>query len=217
MSKTAIIIPARYGSSRLEGKPLIESSNRAAPINTIFLSRGKVYLSRINLFSLIVKIDVSITFGITTVSNLFVKELFRLCSANHELTATKCTSELFKKDFSFQDLKLLKKIKPNVSLLNLELKIGTEDAILTSFIVFLISTGISILLPHVIKRYDKNKYKYLITPLYFQKNLYQIKLNCIIEIKLVHIINMIYIFIKKRRSDKNERTSNRRPYDYSYE
>lgn len=121
------------------------------------------------------------------------------------------------KDFSFQDLKLLKKIKPNVSLLNLELKIGTEDAILTSFIVFLISTGISILLPHVIKRYDKNKYKYLITPLYFQKNLYQIKLNCIIEIKLVHIINMIYIFIKKRRSDKNERTSNRRPYDYSYE
>ena len=122
------------------------------------------------------------------------------------------------KDFSFQDLKLLKKIKPNVSLLNLELKIGTEDAILTSFIVFLISTGISILLPHVIKRYDKNKYKYLITPLYFQKNLYQIKLNCIIEIKLVHIINIIYTLLKKGKSDKNERaTSNRKSYGYSYE
>ena len=28
MTKTAIIIPARYGSSRLEGKPLIEVASK---------------------------------------------------------------------------------------------------------------------------------------------------------------------------------------------
>ena len=58
---------------------------------------------------------------------------------------------------------------------------------------------------------------YDIKPIYKDKNLYEISLNCIIEVKMVHIINMIYKIVKKRRSDKNERTSNRRAYDNSDE
>ena len=48
------------------------------------------------------------------------------------------------------------------------------------------------------------------------KNEYYISLDSIISIKIVHIINSMLIFVKKGR-DKNERTSNRRPYAYSYE
>lgn len=123
----------------------------------------------------------------------------------------------FEKDFKLKDLKELSKLNAKLSYFNLKMKLGTEDAILTSFIVCFISSFISLLLPHVIKKYQKNQYDYMIQPLYLYKNLYEIKFNCIIEVKIVHIINISYIFWKKRRVDKNERTSNRRSYGYSYE
>ena len=39
----------------------------------------------------------------------------------------------------------------------------------------------------------------------------------IFEIKTVNIINIIWNLKKKERRNENERTSNRRAYDYSYE
>ena len=122
------------------------------------------------------------------------------------------------KNFQLKDLKEIRKLNPEVSYFNLELKAGTEDAVLTSFIIFAISTFISILLPHVIKKYDADKYRYEIVPLYINQNVYEMKLNCIIQIKMVHIINIIYVFLKKRRVDSYEqRASNRRTYGYSHE
>ena len=109
------------------------------------------------------------------------------------------------------------KSEPQISFLDLHLKIGTEDVIITSFIVFIISTLISVILPYKIKEYQKDKYKYSIKPIYMNKNMYEIKFSCIFEVKMVHIINIIYVFLKRRRGDKNERTSNRRSYGYSYE
>lgn len=123
----------------------------------------------------------------------------------------------FKKDFQVKDLKMVKKIDPKISYLNLKTGIGVEDVVATSFIIFIISTLIAILLPYTIKKYEKDKYHYEILPLYLNKNAYEIKLDCIIEVKMVHIINIGYVFLKKRRVDKNERTSNRRSYGYSYE
>ena len=121
-------------------------------------------------------------------------------------------------DFKLEDLKYIKTLQPKFSYLNFKVKIGVEDAVLTSFIIFTISTIISILLPYTIKKYEKDKYYYQILPLYINKNAYEIKLNCIIEVKMVHIINIIYVLVKKRRVGKNEqRTSNRRTYGYSYE
>lgn len=124
----------------------------------------------------------------------------------------------FRKSFKSEDLKNIKILQPKISYLNFKVKLGTEDAVLTSSIIFAISTIISILLPYRIKKYDKDKYYYQILPVYINKNVYEIKLDCIIEIKMVHIINIIYVLSKKRRVDKNEqRTSNRRSYGYSYE
>ena len=121
-------------------------------------------------------------------------------------------------NFKFEDLKQLKTLDPKISYLNFLVKVGVEDTILTTFIIFVISTIISILLPYTIKKYEKDKYYYQILPLYINKNVYEIKLDCIIEVKMVHIINIIYVFLKKRRVDSNEqRASNRRTYGYSYE
>lgn len=121
-------------------------------------------------------------------------------------------------NFRIEDLKYIKTLKPKISHFNFGVRVGVEDTILTTFIIFIISTAISILLPYTIKKYDKNKYYYQVLPLYINKNVYEIKLDCIIEIKMVHIINIIYVFFKKRRVDSNEqRTSNRRSYGYSYE
>lgn len=113
------------------------------------------------------------------------------------------------------DLDIIKKVKMasvKIKELNLNLKVGTEDAVITSAIVFAISTILSIGLPHLVKRNDYNKIKYEITPLYSGRNIFSLKANSIIYVKMVHIINIIYIFLRKRREEKNERASNRRSY-----
>ena len=60
------------------------------------------------------------------------------------------------------------------------------------------------------------KKKFTVLPLYNIGNVIKINLNCIIDVKIVHIIYVIYILFKKGRN-VNERASDRRAYDYSYE
>lgn len=112
---------------------------------------------------------------------------------------------------------IIKKLNIDISQLNLNIDIGTEDVIITSAIVAMLSAIIGIVLAQVIKKYDKEKYSYTITPLYINKNVIKISLSCIIQIKIVHIIYIIYVLFKKRRVYKYERSSNRRSYDYGYE
>lgn len=117
--------------------------------------------------------------------------------------------------------KAIKNIEIRLDKLYLNINIGVEDAVLTSYLIGVISIIISNILPHIINIKNKttseikNKYKYQVAPLYMNKNLYKINLNCIFDAKLVHIIYVIYLM--KRRVDKNERTSNRKSYEYSYE
>ena len=111
----------------------------------------------------------------------------------------------------------LKELKLKVKDLKLKLDLGTEDAVLTSFITFAIATAISILLPHITEMKNASKLYYEINPLYQGKNLFNLSLNCIIYVKMVHIINIIFIYLQKEREEKYERTSNRRSYANSYE
>lgn len=121
-------------------------------------------------------------------------------------------------DFKTEDIEQIKKLQPNLTYLNLESRIGLEDVMITSFLVGIIGALISFILPHLVKKYEKNKYHYKIVPLYLNKNIYEIKFDGIIEIKMVHIINILYYFLKKRRGENHEqRASNRRSYGYSYE
>ena len=122
-----------------------------------------------------------------------------------------------KKYVDVKDIKLVKKLSPKISFLNLKVKLGTFDILTTTYLVAILSTFIAVLLPYTIKKYKKENYYYEILPVYSDKNLYEIKLNCIIEEKMVHIISIVYALLKKRRVDKNERTSNRRSYAYGHE
>ena len=120
-----------------------------------------------------------------------------------------------RKFLTIKNINILKKLNTRLDYLDLELDLGLEDAILTTELITLISIVISNILPHIISKYIPNKYRYKIMPIYINKNAYYTKLNCIFQLKIVHIINIIYIYLKKGKSDKNEWTSNRRFDDYS--
>lgn len=121
-----------------------------------------------------------------------------------------------KKDIKIDEpiIEMIKNIKLKLLHLNLKIYLGTEDAVLTSYLVAFIASIIGIILPHVLNKIGE--YKYIVNPIYQNKNEYYISLDSIISIKIVHIINSMLIFVKKGR-DKDERTSNRRSYAYSYE
>ena len=119
-----------------------------------------------------------------------------------------------KNKFDKEFFKTIKDIKYTIKNINLRIDLGTENASLTSFIIPIISTIISIYLQRKIEKFENQRF--IVNPIYKDKNFININLNCIFEIKMIHIINIIYILNKKRR-DENVRTSNRRSYDYSYE
>lgn len=119
----------------------------------------------------------------------------------------------FDKDF----FKIIRKLKFYIKQLNLKIDIGTENAALTSIIVPIISSVIALFLRNKI-RTNEEEY-FMIQPIYKNQNYLNIELSGIFEMKMNHIINIIYLLIKKDKKgeDKYERTSNRRSYDYSYE
>lgn len=123
-----------------------------------------------------------------------------------------------KKNFKLKDLKQLSRLQPKISYLNLNANLGVINPVTTSYLVAGIASIISILLPYLAKNMKENKYIYNITPLYYNKNLYKINLNCIIEVKMVHIINVIYVLLRKgRKKYEQSTTSNRKSYAYSNE
>lgn len=112
----------------------------------------------------------------------------------------------------------VKKLQINLDEFNLNLQIGTSDLIITSAIVTGIASALGIILAKVIKNYDDQKYRYKIIPAYKNKNMVNLSFDCIIKVKMIHIISIIYTLVRKRKEKiKYERTSNRRSYDYSYE
>lgn len=120
-----------------------------------------------------------------------------------------------KNKFDKNAIKVIKKSNININKINLNLEIGTENATLTSVIVPAISTILAILLSRKIEN-PKNQL-FIIQPVYINQNLINIVFSGIFEMKMIHIINIIYILNRKKGVNKHERTSNRRSYDYSNE
>ena len=84
--------------------------------------------------------------------------------------------------------------------------IGTENIILTSFLVGIISAVIPNLIRSNIKSYDENNYELEILPNFKEQNYIYLNFNGIISIKLVHIINMFKLI----GGINDERAPNRR-------
>ena len=112
------------------------------------------------------------------------------------------------KDFKISDLKEISNIKPKVSYLDLEMKIGVEDVVLTSYIVPIICTILAIILPHIVSK-DREKYiKYNVLPIYHSKNEYNLKFNAILEIKIINILISGYKIFKSRKKTEKEMETN---------
>ena len=120
-----------------------------------------------------------------------------------------------KKKIDKEILNELRKIKVQIKYWNLELLLGTEDAKITALIVGYLSIFLGIYLNKKISKHENKKFS--IQPVYIGQNILKLIFEGIFEIKTVNIINIIWNLKKKERRNGNERTSNRRTYDYSYE
>lgn len=112
-------------------------------------------------------------------------------------------------NFEQKSIKEILKISKYFRLNNIEIdmKLGTEDAVFTSFAV----TTISIIITFFIARKIENT-KYNVIPIYINENYLNLSIKCIISIKVVHIINIIKELKRKDRDKKNGRPLNRRTY-----
>ncbi len=123
--------------------------------------------------------------------------------------------EINNKKIDKQEILSFKNLKLKIKSLNLKIELGTKNAAFTGILVGVIGALYSIIIGNFIKKQDAQKF--YIEPIYKDKNIINLQFQGIIEIKMIHIINTICIINKRKRVDKNERTSNRRAYDYSYE
>ena len=117
-----------------------------------------------------------------------------------------------------ENIKVLKELEIKIDKLNLFFEFCIENSAVTAFSTVIISTLISVILSIFANGYKKEKYEYKIKPIFGKQNFLKICIDCIISLKMVHIINIIYILKKKRSVNKyDKRTSDRRTYAYSNE
>lgn len=102
-------------------------------------------------------------------------------------------------------IKSLKNFKIEIKEVDLKAEIGTEDAAATAILVGLTSSILGIIL---------KRQKFEILPIYQDKNVLNVKLNCIFRLNLIHYI---YKTILKGRDENERKPSNRRSYAYSNE
>lgn len=112
----------------------------------------------------------------------------------------------------FRKRKEISKILKNLQIekINMYAKIDTENPCLTAYLIAFISSILAIALARKI-----SNPKYKIEPIYRDKNYIYLSINCIIAIKLVHIININKKVKGKEVYQKHGRTSNRRAYAHS--
>lgn len=118
-----------------------------------------------------------------------------------------------KNQFDIKTLKSLKYLKVEINEINLEAYIGLEDAAASAILVGGLSSILAIILRRCMEKKNQNYWK--ITPIYQNRNLLNISLDCIFSLKLIHIIYTIYVL--KKKGVENGRTSNRRAYAHSNE
>lgn len=139
------------------------------------------------------KADIIIKFGILKFK-LNKEKLKKIISSN------KSKIKLEVNDFK----EIIKKIE--IPKLNINAKFGTGEPNSTAFFVAIVSSIIGIALARKIENS-----RYTIEPVYGDMNYIFLSINCIFEIKLVHIIN-IFIKLKRKEYQKYGRTPNRRSY-----
>lgn len=190
---------------------LIFSKIRIEIINFRFTSMNKKHLNE--NYKIIIKLRIFNKFTIFKI--ILTKNKLKNLNLKQDAKIIRTKIIENKNKIDKRVFKIIKNIKIIIKRLNLSIDIGTEDASLTALLVAIISSITGVIFRKSI--IDSKKQIFKIVPVYVNKNLININVSGIFEIKMIHIINIIYVLNKKEGVKKNERTSNRRTYDYSYE
>lgn len=95
-------------------------------------------------------------------------------------------------------IKNLKKLNPEVQKININLDIGTEEPIITTFSIPVLSMFFSIILSKSIKKYDKNNYDFKINPIFSGANILFLSGNAKLNFNTMRVV----YFIKKHKQLK---------------
>lgn len=120
---------------------------------------------------------------------------------------------------------ILKNLKININSFDLKLEIGTIDCIFTSFLIPIISSILTLILNRYNNKLENEKF--VIMPVYKNKNFININFTGIFEIKMISIIN-IFLNIRKMKinnckknkkfnknfNKNNERRLNKKNFEY---
>lgn len=128
--------------------------------------------------------------------NLNAKKIRKITLKMH-LDKTKLKE--LEREISLSDIKEIANIKPKISYMDLQLKLGIEDILATTYAVPIISTLISILLPLLVEKENLKNIKYEIKPMYNMGNMYDINLDIGIKVKILKVLNTAYRIYKSRK------------------
>lgn len=128
--------------------------------------------------------------------NLNAKKIRKITLKMH-LDKTKLKE--LEREISLSDIKEIANIKPKISYMDLQLKLGIEDILATTYAVPIISTLISILLPLLVEKENLRNIKYEIKPMYNMGNIYDINLDIGIKVKILKVLNTAYRIYKSRK------------------
>ena len=198
---TILLIITFFSKIRIDVKKIEICSENKKHINpNYYLQLSWIILNKISIIK--IKIDKK------SVKNFKLKEKF----TDIEIKMWERKEKIDK-----ETIDIIKKIDFTIKKLKLKINVGTENSVVTALLIPIISTLISLLLRNKIK--TKEEQTYIVQPIYIDKNYLNIVISGIFDIKMRHIINVIYLLLRKNKKGvkKYERTSNRRSYDYSYE
>ncbi len=108
------------------------------------------------------------------------------------------------KEIRIDDIKEIMQVKPKISYLDLSVKVGIDDVLLTTYAVPLICTAISALLPLAVEKKNYNKIKYVVKPIYNNGNVYDLKFNIGIKIKVIKFLNAVYRIYKNKKTSHSK-------------
>lgn len=188
----------------------------------IYFSKIKIKVKNIEFAVLDGKADKNnkyISIGIYLYSILKIFEIkcrndgiyiFGIKISYRRIRQTKAYKDIVSQDI--RDIKIDKKLllkeinELGISLnkLDLTLELGTTDTIITSFLIFLIATILSFAVKKSVKKYNDDKHKFTVTPIYRECNFINLNLQCVLSAKLVKLIKLV-ISLNTQSTNKTQK------------
>lgn len=114
------------------------------------------------------------------------------------------------RNLKISDIREIINIKPKISSLNLHVNVGLEDVILTTYLVTAISTIIAIILPYITKKNSENNVNYKVFPIYNNQNVYYLKVDTVLEIKVMNVLSSLFKIYKDNKYNEKVKKVSRR-------